>query len=80
MVFPRPVEVVYLIEGYKSIFCLFLNMSTLVITYISYKENNLGHAAPIYGRSSEVVKSLFNARCNTRQASCVHCVDTSFPR
>ena len=49
LVFPRPYEVMYQIEGCNSIHWWFLKMSILVITYIAYEENTLGHAVTIYG-------------------------------
>ena len=46
--FLKTVEVMYHIEGCNIIHCLLLKMGTLVITYIAYEENTLGHSAPIY--------------------------------
>ena len=49
MVFPRPIEIMNKIEVSRLIYLLFLKTSILVIAYIAYEENTLGHAAPIYG-------------------------------
>ena len=49
MVFPRPIEIMYQIEGCIYIRCWLLNMSALVVTYVAYEEYALKHAETIYG-------------------------------